>query len=375
MAQTSFAPKTTIKSAEMNQNFLEKAERTYRTQATAAGTTTLVYTDAYQQFFTGTTTQTVTLPVASTMPILGAGFELINNSTGIVTVNSSGANLVQTMQPGSSVFLICILLSGTSAASWQVMYSPSNTGPLYITKAGSYGLLATGDNFVSVSAAATITLPTAVGLGGKQYTINNISAADVNVTIATTSAQTIGARVSSDIILTKLNDFIVVVSDGANWQILAKRETTSVSTTTGSYDLTSLGGSARYALMTTNSLVLGVGVWRVYGYGTLFTGTAGAGVYLSANGGASGFYAANGANSAAAPTAISATVQGSIAYVSDGTGLQVMGGGAGLACASSTLQFDIFCTASTTIYFVPFLQYTTVSNSAIKLHARAVRIW
>lgn len=85
--------------------------------ATAAGTTTLTAASTAQQVFTGSTTQTVLLPVVSTLQ-LGTKFSFQNNSTGIVTVNSSGGNLVVTLAPGASATIKCILLTGTTAASW-----------------------------------------------------------------------------------------------------------------------------------------------------------------------------------------------------------------------------------------------------------------
>jgi hypothetical protein len=97
----------------------------YATTATAAGTTTLTAASAQQQYFTGSTTQTVVLPVASTMAQLGQTFRIVNNSTGVVTVNSSGANLVATMAAGDEVTITCILLSGTTAASWEVDANPT----------------------------------------------------------------------------------------------------------------------------------------------------------------------------------------------------------------------------------------------------------
>lgn len=97
----------------------------YTTTATAAGTTTLTVASTFLQFFTGSTTQTVTLPVASTLT-LGHQFQIVNNSTGAVTVNSSGANAVIVLAAGTSVLLTCILASGTSAASWSAAYSGSN---------------------------------------------------------------------------------------------------------------------------------------------------------------------------------------------------------------------------------------------------------
>lgn len=165
---TTFTSGTTIKSAEVNANFLEKKARTYSTTATAAGTTTLTVSSNQLQFFTGTTTQTVALPVASTMS-LGYGFEIFNLSTGIVTVNSSGANLVQSMATGSKLEVICILASGTSAASWQVIYMPNfavGTNPM--TTAGDV-IIAGASGTPTRLAGAVGVLQGAVG-SGPSYT-------------------------------------------------------------------------------------------------------------------------------------------------------------------------------------------------------------
>jgi hypothetical protein len=91
----------------------------FATTATAAGTTTLTVGSAYQQFFTGTAAQTIVLPVTSTL-VLGQSFVITNQSTGSLTVNSSGSNLVTTVLPNASVVVVCILTSGTTAASWSV---------------------------------------------------------------------------------------------------------------------------------------------------------------------------------------------------------------------------------------------------------------
>lgn len=92
----------------------------YTTTATAAATTTLTVTSTHTQYFTGVTTQTVALPVTSTL-VLGQEFEIVNLSSGAVTVNSSGGNLVATVAASSSVRVQCILVSGTSAASWNAL--------------------------------------------------------------------------------------------------------------------------------------------------------------------------------------------------------------------------------------------------------------
>jgi hypothetical protein len=90
----------------------------YSTTATAAGTTTLTVSSNYKQYFTGSTTQTIVLPVVTTLT-LGHTFEIHNNSTGSLTVNSSGSNLVGTIQGNTTAVCTCILVTGTTAASWD----------------------------------------------------------------------------------------------------------------------------------------------------------------------------------------------------------------------------------------------------------------
>jgi hypothetical protein len=89
----------------------------YTTTVTSVSTVTLTVTSTQQQFFTGSTAQTVTLPVASTL-VLGFIFHIVNLSTQSITVNSSGANLVGTVLTNTRQTFTCILTSGTTAASW-----------------------------------------------------------------------------------------------------------------------------------------------------------------------------------------------------------------------------------------------------------------
>ncbi len=122
----------------------------YTTTATAAALTTLTVASSYMQFFTGTTTQTVKMPVTSTLA-LGQSWLIVNNSTGVVTVESSGANTIQAMAAGTSLLITCNSLSGTTAASWQVInYAVSDaTYPLSVLLGG------TGKTSVTVAPAAT----------------------------------------------------------------------------------------------------------------------------------------------------------------------------------------------------------------------------
>lgn len=102
----------------------------YATTAAAGGTTTLTVASASQQYFTGSGGQTVQLPVASTL-VLGQSWEIVNNcSSGNLTIQSSGANNIATVLPGSAVIVTCILTSGTTAASWSTNSAGGNASPL-----------------------------------------------------------------------------------------------------------------------------------------------------------------------------------------------------------------------------------------------------
>lgn len=100
----------------------------YATTATAAGTTTLSVSSANQQYFTGSTTQTVTLPVASTL-VDGQKYAITNLSSGVVTVQTSGSNSIQAMGSNTTLNLTCSNHSGgTGTASWTWTYTANNTG-------------------------------------------------------------------------------------------------------------------------------------------------------------------------------------------------------------------------------------------------------
>ncbi|MBX4189691.1 hypothetical protein KW791_00115 [Candidatus Parcubacteria bacterium] len=109
----------------------------YATTTTAAGTTTLTVASAGQQFFTGSTTQDVVMPVTSTLA-LGMSWYIVNNSSGVVTVKSSGANTIIAMAAGTTAIVSCIALTGTAAASWSYDYNQSALSfPVSIANGGT----------------------------------------------------------------------------------------------------------------------------------------------------------------------------------------------------------------------------------------------
>ena len=139
----------------------------YNTIVTAAGTTTLTVASAYQQYFTGTTTQTVLLPVVSTL-VLGQSYSITNLSTGIVTVQSSGANTILALASNTTTTFTCILITGTTAASWSAYnFAPINS-PVF-TGTPQSTTPATNDNSTNIATTA--------------YTLNAIAANNVSIYI------------------------------------------------------------------------------------------------------------------------------------------------------------------------------------------------
>ncbi len=179
--------------------------------ATAAGTTTLTNLSKGQQIFTGATTQTVVLPVVSTLPVLGFGYWIINNSSGALTVNSSGANLVLTIAAGARALVFCKLLTGTSAVSWDYISfasgitnsAPANT----VTKSDGTNLVAsqitddgtdvainTSSGLVTITADQNVDVVT-----GGEFTVNGnaplFNGANVAIGTGLNNIQIIGASV------------------------------------------------------------------------------------------------------------------------------------------------------------------------------------
>jgi hypothetical protein len=165
----------------------------YSTTATAAGTTTLTVASNYRQFFTGSTTQTVVLPVTSTL-VTGIAYEIENNSTGTLTVNSSGGNLVGTIPSGVCAHAVCIGTTLTTAADWDWDYISTST----ITGTGA-NVLATSPTLTSPTLASAnittaLTLTGAAGTSGQLLTSGGSGAAP---TWTTASGITRGTAVAS----------------------------------------------------------------------------------------------------------------------------------------------------------------------------------
>lgn len=148
----SAATASTLASRDANANLTtNNFISSYTTTATAAGTTTLTVSSTFLQFFTGSTTQTVTLPTTSIA--IGQQYRIVNNSSGLVTVQSSGANTVVILGSTTVVILTALIATPTTAANWSFSYSGANTAS---------GKVLTANNTITLAGtdATTMTFPT-----------------------------------------------------------------------------------------------------------------------------------------------------------------------------------------------------------------------
>ncbi len=125
----------------------------WRTTATGAGTTTLTITDKFQQYFTGSSTQTVVLPTTSV--VAGGQYQVVNSSSGLVTVQSSGTNTIIILAANTSAIFTALKAAPTAAADWSASYMGA-------TAASSGGLTTSGAFVITLTATGTtgVTLPT-----------------------------------------------------------------------------------------------------------------------------------------------------------------------------------------------------------------------
>ena len=182
------SPNTLVLRDGNNNGFFDNLIEGYVTTVNAAGNTILTVASKYLQYFTGTLTQTVTLPVTSTL-VLGQQFRICNNSTGLITINSSGANAIVILAGGSDVLLTCILASGTTAASWDFRYLATNitTGKM-LSVTATITLSGTDTSILTLEAGAH----TLASAAYRSDTYFALSGSNSDITALTNASLTLG---------------------------------------------------------------------------------------------------------------------------------------------------------------------------------------
>jgi len=225
----------------------------YSTTATAAGTTTLTNASNNQQLFTGSTTQTVTMPVATTMTV-GTRYLIENNSTGVVTVQSSGANAIVAIPSGVSVKVTSILNSGTTTASWDYEY------------VGFNAITGTGSNVLAIS--PTITTPVITqGTSTPSFTTNayTVVSTDAGQFLLASNSSTAGTvNIPTDATYAFPNGTQIHIQQTGSGQ-LTIQAATSGTTTVVSNGATAAAPKIRAQYSVATLMKTSTNNWTVYG--------------------------------------------------------------------------------------------------------------
>ena len=226
------------------------------TTASSAGTLVLTSASTQVQLVTGTTTQTIQLPQATTL-LKGTFYTVANNSTGLVTVKDNASTTLETIPTGGAAQFLCVL-NGTSAGTWGVrVFAASNVtwGTATLNYGGTItsatwngGTIGTGyggtglTGFSSSNYAIYSTSPSAltagtlpVLAGGTGTTTSTGSGSTVLNTSPTLVTPTLGAASASSLALgsalTVANGGTGLNSTPANGQLLIGNGTGFTETT------------------------------------------------------------------------------------------------------------------------------------------------
>jgi hypothetical protein len=127
-AYSTTAAASTLAEWDANVNLTSNANFSkFTTTATAAGTTALTITSPQLQAFTGSTTQTVTLPTTSVAA--GNSWSVWNYSSGVVTLEASGGATIQAIAANYGETCAANTATPTIASGWDcIYYSLTGTG-------------------------------------------------------------------------------------------------------------------------------------------------------------------------------------------------------------------------------------------------------
>lgn len=158
---TSAATASTVPVRDGNANArMNNLIENFQSVASAAGTTTLTVSSPRTTRITGTNTQTVVLPDATTL-VVGQQFTVINRSTQNVQVNANGGGAVQTMVSASFLTLTVTDIS-TAAGVWDAAYtsaggSGSVTTVSVVSANGFAGTVANAATTPAITLTTTVT--------------------------------------------------------------------------------------------------------------------------------------------------------------------------------------------------------------------------
>lgn len=252
------ATASTIMSRDANSNAkVNNLVENFSTTVTAAGTTILTVSSSKTQQFTGTSTQTVTLPDATTLSI-GFQFTVLNRSTGAVAVNNNGGSLQKSI-PASTQYIFTVTAIGTANGTWDVS-SDAGTGTVTSVSGTTNQITSTGGTTPVLALANPITTPGGITITG-------------SLTFSPTTAGIVGTTTNDNAASGKVGEYIEsVVSSITAPTSLHYKDATSIALTAGDWDV---------SLIATISSVSTVTEW-IAGISTT-TGDSGTGLIDGSN--------------------------------------------------------------------------------------------
>lgn len=181
---TSSATASAIAARDANSNVkVNTIIENFTTTVTAAGTTVLTAATSPLQQFTGTTTQTVTLPDCTTLSI-GFQINILNRSTGTITVNNNGGSLQTSIVNGLQSILTCTNISSANGV-WDVSSAAGTGSVTSVTGTANQITVATGTTTPVIAIANPVTFPGAMTAGGALAMAANKITGLANGTVST----------------------------------------------------------------------------------------------------------------------------------------------------------------------------------------------
>lgn len=197
---------------------------TFATTATSGGTTALTVASAYQQQFTGTLPQTITLPDTSTLST-GRTFLVSNLSSALLTVQTFSSVVIMQIPVNEARVFTCISTASNIATAWKyaVNVTAAAQNPvapaIQSVAAATYTQLVT-DYTMIFSATCTLTLLPPASAVGRIIYLSNIAA--VAVTSASANVVPIASATPGTAILTAVaGKWAMLQSDGISWVTMA----------------------------------------------------------------------------------------------------------------------------------------------------------
>lgn len=291
---------------------------------------------------------------------LGTDEIFINGATNSIRVN--GGNLQFTNNSGSNYSDFGSVEDGAITRAKLTQGAVANLDVETFSSADTLDI----NNDVALLDTATgftLTLPTAVGIEGKEFYIKKISGDSNTGLIEGDGTETIDGALNFG--LYGQWEAVKLVSDNSNWQILEFYPTAILTSDSDTFNINTAGfATNEYAAMTNNFISLPPGSWEVTAR-VRFNNAGGSDISV----GSFQFFAANGANNATIPAALSTAFtdpQVNAVFENGGTTIQ-------------SIRFQVSSgvisnTATASIFGVPNVTFGTAGSGNLSVTMQAKRV-